>query len=94
MVTRTLKSTQATLMCVDMETSTIVEKIVTLPRTYADKKAIVKTIEKQNLLPENIRLVDVKSTLIIEAKYGMTEVEFMQYAKPMDIDEADPEVED
>lgn len=84
MITRTIKATQATLMCVDTEAESIVTEVVTVARTYKDNKALTKAIEKADLLAENLRLVAIKSTEVITQKYGMTEDEFMVVAKKID----------
>lgn len=90
MVTRTLKATKANCMCIDTEAEAIVKIDITVPRTFKDEKSLVKAIEKQSLVPANLKLVQVLTTETIGQKYGMTEADFMKYASPMgDADDAD-----
>ena len=91
MVTRTLKATKANCMCVDTIGEKVVKIDITVSRTFKDDKSLVKAIEKQNLVPEGLRLVQILGTETIYQKYGMTETEFMQYAKPMNSADAEDE---
>lgn len=80
MVTRTITTTTAKIMCLNVNdgTSTTVE--ITLPRTYKDDKAVLKQA-KETIETEEIKAVHVISTETSETLYGMTESEFIQYAK-------------
>lgn len=84
MVTRTLKATKAHCMCVDTMREEIVTIDVTVSRTFKSDKELTKAIEKQNLLPEHLRLVQIQGSEVILKKYGMTETEFMNVAKEID----------
>ena len=92
MVTRTITSTDATILCVNIESEALEKKTVTLPRTYADDKAIMKYIEKNGtLLETNLKPVAVVSKEEKNALYGMREEEFVKLAKVLNGDEADAE---
>ena len=80
MVTRTIKATKVTVMAVDTTKGEIVNLDFTLARTYKDDAAILKALPNQVEIPENIKVVSVVSTEITEAKYGMTESEFINHA--------------
>lgn len=83
MVTRTITSTQVTLMCVDTVAGEVCNHACILPRTYKDKKSIMKTIEKMNILPENMKMVDVVDTVVNTQLYGIPEEEFVRIAQPI-----------
>lgn len=83
MVTRTLKATYANCMCVNVELGEVQNIEVTVSRTYKNDKALVKAIEKANLIPENLKLVKIVDTEVLTKKYGMTETEFMATAKEL-----------
>ena len=80
MVTRTINTTKAQVLCLNIETSETLTVEVVAPRTYkndADLMKVVKpVIEKQ----ENIKAVHIVSTEVIECLYGMTEQEFIEHA--------------
>lgn len=89
MVTRTITSTNATIMCVNTSTKQVEEVSKVLPRTYADDNAILKYIEKHNVFEgTELKPVSVVSSVVFKALYGMREEEFVQVAKPLTADEA------
>lgn len=80
MVTRTIVATKATFLCVDLESQSTFQKEVTLPRTYKDNKALMKA--GVAVIDSNeTKVVSVISSEQFETLYGMTELEFIQYAK-------------
>lgn len=81
-VTRTITATKAVLMAANISTGEIVDVEMTLPREYKDADAILKMAGKigEN---KNLRYVYVKSAEVVETLYGMTEAEFIRYAKPL-----------
>lgn len=83
MITRTINTTQATVLCMDLSTSQPVEKVLTLPRTYKDNKSLMKAVENA-ITEENIKPVHVKGTTVVETLYGMTEQEFINMATKLD----------
>lgn len=78
-VTRTITTTEATVMCLDIDTNTPVTNKYVLPRTYKDEKAVLKAV---NSLNEGtpIKAVHVIGTEVVETLYGMTEAEFIKVA--------------
>ena len=82
MVTRTIQTTVATVLCLDLEKKEPFEKIVKLPRTYKDEKHMMKKIE---LIVNNevTKAVHVISTEIEETLYGMSEQKFIETAEIM-----------
>lgn len=82
MVTRTITSTKVTLMCVNTAAQTIEDVEIILPRTYKDKKHILKTI-KATWNDENLVVADVKSYEEHTQLYGMPEEDFVKLAQPI-----------
>lgn len=78
MVTRTIKATEVTLLCVDVEKGEPFNKVITLPRVYKDDKAIMKVASKYDT--ETEKAVHVVATKVIENLYGMEEADFIKYA--------------
>lgn len=83
MVTRTIITTQATVLCMDLTSSQPVEKVIILPRTYKDEKPLMKAVEEAISDPA-IKPVHVKSTKVIETLYGMDEQTFIDLAVVLD----------
>lgn len=83
MVTRTIMTTKATVLCMDLSAVAPIEKVLTLPRTYKDEKALMKAVEKA-ITDENIKPVKIKSTDTIETLYGMSEQDFINSAVILD----------
>ena len=80
MVTRTIKTTKAKVLCVSIAENKTFEQEVALPRTYKDEKALMKQV-KVVLENDNVKPVRVISTEEVETLYGMTEQEFISLAK-------------
>lgn len=80
-VTRTIITTKAKVLCMDIAAAQPVEREVTLPRTYKDEKALMKQIAIALADDTNIKAVAVRSTEEVETLYGMTEQEFIAHAK-------------
>ena len=81
MITRTVKATKATVMCVDISTGNTFTQEVTLPRTYKDDNEILKKAKAIIDTQENTKAVHIISTEINEALYGMTEDKFIENAE-------------
>ena len=79
-VTRTIPTTIVTIFCVNTEDRTTFEQTLTLPRTYKDEVKMMKADEKA-LEGESIKAVSITSFEVKETLYGMTENEFIRYAK-------------
>ena len=80
MVTRTIVTTKATSMCLDVEAGEPFNKEVTLPRTYKDEKALLKKV-RPLVETETVKAVHVVDTEEVETLYGMTEQEFIENAQ-------------
>lgn len=80
MVTRTIVATKANVMCLNLQTGEPCNKVVTVPRTYKDDEALMKKV-RPLLETETLKVVHIVDKEEIETLYGMTEQEFIQYAK-------------
>lgn len=82
MVTRTIKTTQAVVLCLDVETAEPRNQELTLPRTYKNDDEVLRQA-KLALETDTLKVVHVVSAKAIEKLYGMTEHEFINFAKEM-----------
>lgn len=84
MVTRTIKTTVAQMLCVNTESKQTEIVNVDLPRTYEKQEDIVKFCNKhydgKKEGWENLKAVSVIDTVIKESLYGMPESEFIAKA--------------
>lgn len=78
-VTRTIQTTHAEVLCMDIENREPCNRSVVLPRTYKDENALLKEIKKvietDTLKPVQVVHFEVKETL-----YGMSEQDFIAHA--------------
>ena len=79
MVTRTITTTNATVMCLDVSTGKSEKRVFALPRTYKDQTAILKKV-KSRYETDTLKPVMVLSWEITKTLYGMTELEFIETA--------------
>ena len=80
-VSRTLTTTLATVLCLDIKAETIVEKTVVLPRTYKDEKKLDKAVHHA-IDNDEYKAIHTLNTVIQTKKYAMSEEEFATLAKP------------
>lgn len=80
MVTRTIKSTKAVVLLMNITTKTLEEKEVIVPRTYEKEEKLVKAINTA-LKDSNLKVCVVLSTETVETLYGMSEFDFIANAK-------------
>ena len=80
MVTRTIKTTVATVLCLNISDETTFQTEVRLPRTYKDTNHILKQV-KQSIENDNIKAVHVIKHEEIEELYGMSEQRFIELAE-------------
>ena len=80
MVTRTITTTKANVLCLDIVAGEPFNEVVVLPRTYKDDKALMKQVSKiiDNEQRKAVHVVDKEE---VETLYGMTEQDFIQLAK-------------
>lgn len=80
MVTRTIQTTTATVLCLNIKEGEPFNKEVILPRTYKDEKSMMKVVEKL-INTEDVKAVHIVHTEVNEILYGMTEQEFIAAAR-------------
>lgn len=83
MITRTIKTTKANVLCMDIENGEPFNKVVILPRTYNDEKKLLKVV-KEEVETDTIKAVHIVDKEEIERLYGMTEADFIASAKELD----------
>ena len=83
MVTRTIQTTRATVMCLDIEREKPFNMEVILPRAYKDEKAMLKQVEEV-VNTDTVRAVHIVDSEVHKIRYGMSEQEFIQHAKVID----------
>ena len=98
MVTRTIKTTKANVLCMDIQSAEPFNKVITLPRTYKDDKTLMKRVQEV-VETDNIKAVHIVDKEEVETLYGMTEQEFIEKAVVLDPEtrkalESDTEPED
>lgn len=80
-ITRTIEYTEATIMCVNIESQQISNVKVVLSLTYETPEKVLREAEKVIQLP--LKAVSVVSTKVIEKLYGMPETMFIKLAMPI-----------
>lgn len=79
-VTRTIQTTVANVLCIDLVNEQPFTQIVKLPRTYKDERSMMKKL-KPMLETETVKVVHVQNFTVESTLYGMTEEEFIQKAQ-------------
>lgn len=82
MVTRTITTTKANVMCLDIESAELCNKSVVVPRTYKNDETLLKKV-KEVLETETLKPVHIVDKEEIETLYGMTEQVFIEHAEVM-----------
>lgn len=80
MVTRTIITTQATVLCLNVETGEPFNETVTVTRTYKDEKKLLKKITEM-VDTETVKAVHIVDKVEVSTLYGMSEEEFIKVAK-------------
>lgn len=83
MVTRTIKTTRAIVLCLDIDSGEPCNRSFTLPREQKNEKQILKAIVPMLKDEPNIKAVHVVETVVNEQLYGMPETEFLAHAAPI-----------
>lgn len=81
MITRTIQTTSAKVMCLDVTNGNTSIQEFKLPRTYKDDKAILKALADKNT--DTMKLVHVVESNVTGQLYGMPESKFMEIAEPI-----------
>lgn len=79
MVTRTIESTKATALCLNIETAEPCNIACTLPGTYKNPALLLKAV-KAEIETDTLKAVSIVDTEVESAVYGMEEAEFLRMA--------------
>lgn len=79
-VTRTIPTTKATILVINVETGISEERVVSIPREYKKAKKLREALEAV-VNTDVYKLAHIKSTEIVETLYGMTEQKFIENAE-------------
>lgn len=82
MITRTITSTKANVMCLDVEAGEPFNETVEVARTYKDDEALLKAV-KPLIETDAIKAVHIVDKEVVETLYGMPEQVFIMNAKVM-----------
>lgn len=85
-VTREIKSTEVLLMVVNLDNAEVENATIEIADTFTDTAKIIPFIEKNNLVPNNYKCVQVLETKELTQIYGMLEQDFLKVAKKMSDD--------
>lgn len=80
MVTRTMLTTKADVMVLNIVTATPATKVITLAGTFKDEKSLLKAV-KGAVDNDTEKAVHVVKSETVETLYGMTEDDFIKNAK-------------
>ena len=80
MITRTIQTTKANVLCLNIVEGEPFNQVVALPRTYKDEKSLMKQVELA-INTDSVKAVHVVDTKVEEALYGMPEADFIAVAK-------------
>lgn len=79
-VTRTLKSTEVNVLCLDIETAEPFNRTIILPRTYKNDEAMLK-VAKAEIDTDKVKAVAIAASKVKLCKYGMSEAAFIANAE-------------
>lgn len=82
MVTRTITTTKANVLCLDVEAGEPFNETVEVARTYKDDEALLKAV-KPLIETDAIKAVHIVDKEVVETLYGMPEQVFIENAKVM-----------
>lgn len=83
LITRTIKTTEATAMLVDTERGEVLNRCYTLSGTYKDEASALKAVAKNYNIGESERLVAIVDLEVKEQLYAIPEDVFLAHAKPV-----------
>lgn len=89
-ITRTITTTNVTILCLDVEAGEPMNRTFQLPGEYKKERDIIKAAEKIHDEP-NVKLVHVVDTEVTSKLYGMPESLFLKYAEEVTRKTADAE---
>lgn len=81
-ITRTIQTTKANVLCLDIESAEPFNKEVLLPRVYKDDTAVLKVVEKI-VNTDKVKAVHVVDVSVETKLYGMSEQRFIELAEEL-----------
>ena len=82
-VTRTITTTKANVLCMDLVHQEPVNVDVVVPREYKDEDKLFKAVAKV-IDNEKIKAVQITAYEVIETLYGMSEQKFIENAEVLE----------
>lgn len=82
MVTRTIKSTEAKVLCLNVITGESFEEVITVAGTFKDEKKLMDAVTAI-VNNDEVKAVHIYSTEVKETLYGMSEQKFVETAEIM-----------
>ena len=82
MVTRTIITTKANVMCLDVEKGEPFNQVVEVSRTYKSEDALLKAV-KAIAETDSIKCVHIVDTEVVETLFGMSESKFVETAEKL-----------
>lgn len=79
MVTRTIKTTEVDVLCLNIESAEPFNQTIILTGTYKDNKTLMKAVSKR-IDNDEVKAVHVVRTEEKETLYGMDENDFIEQA--------------
>lgn len=83
LITRTIPSTEVTLLCLDIETAEPSNKTIVLPRTYKDEATMLKAAKKI-IDTATFKAVSISEFKVKTVRYGVDEAKFIEIAEVLD----------
>ena len=91
-VTRTIKSTKVTVLCLDVETGEPCNVSCVVARTYKDDTKLLAKV-KEIVETETVKAVHIVDKEEVETLYGMSEQKFIENAEVLPPRKGDEEAE-
>ena len=82
-ITRTMKTTKVSVLCLNVVSAEPENINVTVPRTYPDEKSLMKVVRSM-IETDDLKAVKIVDTEIVETLYGLDEELFLKYAEPIE----------
>ena len=79
-VTRTIQTTNASVLCMDIQNREPINIDVVLPRTYKDDASMLKAV-KAIAETDTIKPIQIVSSMVQETLYAMSEQDFISHAE-------------
>ena len=82
MVTRTISFTEVTVISMNIETVTPQNEVIRIAGVFDNDKTLLKKL-KNRYETDLYKIVAITDTKVIEKLYGMSEEDFIEYAKEL-----------